>query len=138
ELIRKGEDKLKTEPGLLDERAKAMQPGDLATLIYTSGTTGDPKGVMLTQDNFVSNVKAAVGEIGCGPDDTFLSFLPLSHSFERMGGYYTPIFAGSVIAYAESVDKVRDNLPEVRPTIMCSVPRLYEKIYAGLKEMILK
>ncbi len=138
ELIQKGEERLKAEPGVLDGRVGAAKEEDLCSLIYTSGTTGDPKGVMLSHKNFLSNVKAAVGFIGCGPDDLFLSFLPLSHVFERMGGYYTPILAGSQIAYAESIDKVRDNLGEVRPTIMCSVPRLYEKMYAGVKEKALK
>jgi len=138
ELRAKGREKLAAEANILDERAKVITEDDHATFIYTSGTTGDPKGVILTHKNFISNAKAAVSLIGCGPDDVFLSFLPLSHSFERMAGYYIPVLGGSTIAYAESVDKVRDNLPEVRPTIMSSVPRLYEKIYAGLREKVLK
>jgi long-chain acyl-CoA synthetase len=138
ELRAKGAEKLRAEPKLLEERRKAVKADDPASFIYTSGTTGDPKGVVLTHRNFVSNALTVVGLIRCTPEDIFLSFLPLSHSFERMGGYYAVLAGGGVIAYAESVDKVRDNLPEVRPTIMCSVPRLYEKIYAGLRELVLK
>ncbi|MBN2810056.1 MAG: long-chain fatty acid--CoA ligase [Deltaproteobacteria bacterium] len=101
----------------------------LATLIYTSGTTGDPKGVMLTHDNFISNVIAASRCVQVDNSDIFLSHLPLSHVFERMAGHYLPIYNGAVIAYAESIEKVSQNMGEVHPTIMISVPRLFEKIY---------
>jgi long-chain acyl-CoA synthetase len=138
DLIAKGEAKLKEDASLLEARAKTLTKDSIASIIYTSGTTGDPKGVVLTHENFASNVKAAVDLVGCGPEDVFLSFLPLSHSFERMAGHFLPIYAGALIAYAESIDKVRANLPEVRPTIMCSVPRLYEKIFAGIQENVLK
>ncbi len=138
ELIGLGRERLRREPGVIEARRRAVAPDHLASLIYTSGTTGDPKGVMLTHANFVSNVKATLAAVAIGPEDTFLSFLPLSHSFERTVGYYIPIYAGARIAYAESVDKVRDNLPEVRPTILCSVPRLYEKMYAGIRENVRK
>lgn len=113
--------------------ALAVQPDDLATLIYTSGTTGTPKGVMLTHDNFYSNVAAASQVVPLGAEDVALSFLPLSHVFERMGAYL--FFANGVsIAYAESIDTVPANLLEVRPTYMMSVPRLYEKMYARVLE----
>lgn len=102
---------------------------DLATLIYTSGTTGDPKGVMLTHKNFISNVKACSKCVRVDSTDIFLSHLPLSHVLERMSGYYMPVYNGSVIAYAESIDQVSHNMTEVHPTIMISVPRLFEKIY---------
>lgn len=109
--------------------ADAVQPGDLATLIYTSGTTGPPKGVMLTHDNIHSNVAGTRVKIPFGGDDVSLSFLPLSHIFQRMGDYM--MFAtGTSIAYAENFDRVPVNIQEVRPTIVLSVPRLYEKIYA--------
>src|SRR5690606_16067585 len=78
-------------------------PDDLAAIVYTSGTTGKPKGVMLTHRNVVSDVKAVLERIAPRPDDVFLSFLPLSHTFERTGGYYLPIAAGSCVAYARSV-----------------------------------
>jgi long-chain acyl-CoA synthetase len=111
-------------------RAMAVRPGDLATLIYTSGTTGDPKGVMLTHDNIYSNVMAAATAIPFAGDDVCLSFLPLSHIFERMGGHYLMFHTGTSIAYAESMDTVPINMAEVRPSIIMSVPRLYEKMYA--------
>ena len=113
--------------------ALAVSPEQLITLIYTSGTTGNPKGVMLTQDNLHSNCVATVNSMSVGPQDSALSFLPLSHIFERMGDYY--LFANGVkIMYAESIDTVPVNMSEVKPTMMMSVPRLYEKIYARVVE----
>ena len=118
-------------------RADAVRPDDLATIIYTSGTTGDPKGVMLTHDNLYSNVIAACAAIPHSTNDTCLSFLPLSHSFERTGGYYVMLEIGASVAYAESMDTVAKNLVEVRPTLVLSVPRLYEKMYARVLESAL-
>src|SRR5262249_44078770 len=115
-------------------RANAVRPDDLGTIIYTSGATGDPKGVMLTHDNLCSNTIAACAAIPNSGDDTCLSFLPLSHSFERLGGYYVMLNFGASIAYAESMDTVPKNLVEVRPTLVLSVPRLYEKMYARVLE----
>lgn len=106
-----------------------ISPTDLLTIIYTSGTTGNPKGVMLTHSNLVSNIKASSSLISISDEDVLLSFLPLCHSFERMAGYYTAMSCGATIAYAESVETVRDNLAEVKPTVMTSVPRLFERIY---------
>jgi long-chain acyl-CoA synthetase len=117
--------------------AEGVQPGDLATIIYTSGTTGDPKGVMLTHDNVFSNVRASRAVVPFAGEDICLSFLPLSHIFERMAGHYMMLDTGTSIAYAESMEKVRDNLPEVRPTLVLSVPRLYEKMYAAVLEKAL-
>src|SRR5688500_16157083 len=114
--------------------ALAVKPDDLATIIYTSGTTGDPKGVMLTHDNIYSNVSAARTVIPFTGTDVALSFLPLSHIFERMAGHYLMFSTGTTIAYAESVDTVPINMQEVRPTLVASVPRLYEKMYARVLE----
>ena len=113
--------------------ALAVQPGDLATLIYTSGTTGMPKGVMLTHDNLHSNVRTALTVLPFTLEDVALSFLPLSHVFERTCDY---LFwtAGVSIAYAESIDTVPFNMSEVGPTTCMSVPRLYEKMYARVLE----
>jgi long-chain acyl-CoA synthetase len=112
-----------------------VSPEDLATLIYTSGTTGEPKGVMLTHRNLVSNLKAACAPLDLGPGDVALSFLPLSHIFERILDY--AYFAhGAQIAYAEHIDRVSDNLLEVRPTVMGAVPRFYEKVYSRIREAV--
>ncbi|MGY8635922.1 AMP-dependent synthetase/ligase [Bradyrhizobium sp. 14AA] len=108
----------------------AVKPDDLAAIVYTSGTTGRPKGVMLSHDNIVANVKAIAHRIKAEPDDVFLSFLPLSHTFERTGGYYYPIAAGACVAYARSVPQLAEDLRHVRPTVLISVPRIYERVYA--------
>ena len=117
-------------------KAEALRaaPDDVATVIYTSGTTGDPKGVMLTHDNIWSNVTSVLTVFSVGPTDATLSFLPLSHIFERMAGHYLMFYAGATIHYAESVDTVPANLMEIRPTIVTSVPRLYEKMFARVLE----
>ncbi len=119
-----------------DHRADALRvkPNDLATIIYTSGTTGEPKGVALTHDNIFANVEAARAVVDFRGSDVGLSFLPLSHIFERMAGHYLMFATGTSIAYAESIDSVPQNMLEVRPTIMVSVPRLYEKMYARVLE----
>ncbi|WP_370135713.1 MULTISPECIES: AMP-dependent synthetase/ligase [unclassified Bradyrhizobium] len=107
-----------------------VEPGDLAAIVYTSGTTGRPKGVMLSHGNIVANVKAVARRIAAVPNDVFLSFLPLSHTFERTGGYYYPIAAGACVAYARSVSQLGEDLKIIRPTVLVSVPRIYERIYA--------
>jgi long-chain acyl-CoA synthetase len=113
--------------------ALGVKPDHLATLIYTSGTTGEPKGVMLTHYNIWSNVQACLQMIPIGGGDECLSMLPLSHSYERMVDY-TLFQAGVIINYAESFDTVAANLQEVKPTVVLSVPRLYEKVYARVLE----
>jgi long-chain acyl-CoA synthetase len=118
------------------ESAAQVKPSDLATIIYTSGTTGDPKGVMLTHSNIVFNVKASTAAFdGLDQRDVALSFLPLCHIFERMAEYLM-LHHGVTIAYAEGVDQVVANMAEVRPTLMCSVPRFYEKVHVRVREKV--
>ena len=121
-----------------DWRASALEvvEDDLATLIYTSGTTGEPKGVMLSHGNIASNVTTSVALFSFTAEDECLSFLPLSHIFERMFGHYCMFHAGVVINYAESVDTVPADMQEIRPHLMASVPRLYEKIYARVLDNV--
>ena len=115
---------------------EGVTPEDLSALIYTSGTTGHPKGVMLTHGNICSNVKAALVRIPFGPGDHHLSFLPLCHSFERTCGFVAVLAAGARITYAESVDAVNRNLTEVRPTVLISVPRLFEKVFNTISKSV--
>jgi long-chain acyl-CoA synthetase len=137
ELRAKGREALDADRDAVRRRAGEVTKDDLATLIYTSGTTGDPKGVMLTHGNLVHNILAAEKVFPqVNHEWTALSFLPLCHSFERTAGHNFMIYTGVTIAYAESVEKVPENMLEVRPTIMCSVPRLYEKMYARVNEKV--
>ncbi len=133
DLVARGRAALAKYPRWREEALEAS-PDDLATLIYTSGTTGDPKGVMLTHGNLTSNVIGGLEYLDLRTEDSCLSFLPLSHVFERMAGHYCMWQSGAVITYAQSVDTVSADLVEVRPTVVLSVPRLYEKIYAKVVE----
>ncbi|MBZ8142605.1 long-chain fatty acid--CoA ligase [Rubrivivax gelatinosus] len=114
----------------------APEAEDLAALVYTSGTTGKPKGVMLTHHNVIANVKAVLARIAPRPDDVFLSFLPLSHTFERTAGYYLPIAAGAAVAFARSTQHLPEDLKAVRPTLLISVPRIYERVFTRLQTML--
>ncbi|MCX8159770.1 MAG: long-chain fatty acid--CoA ligase [Candidatus Saccharicenans sp.] len=131
-----GEKLNRQNPGEFEKIAEAIGPDDLATIIYTSGTTGVPKGAMLSHYNLVSNVQALRSVIEFTEKDTALSFLPLSHVLERMCTFAW-IYVGATIAYAESVDTVAQNLVEARPTIMVSVPRLFDKFYARVIDNVL-
>lgn len=108
----------------------------VATIVYTSGTTGRPKGVELTHRNILWNASAAIDRVSAHPEDTFLSFLPLSHTFERTVGYYLPIMAGSSVAYARGIETLSDDILTVRPTVLISVPRLFEKVYMKIQDSL--
>jgi long-chain acyl-CoA synthetase len=132
ELESAGE-KLKSDnPNLIKDLTQAIEPNDIATLIYTSGTTGEPKGVMLSHTNLISNIIDAGEKYSFSEKDKPLSVLPLSHVFERTG-MYLYILNGMCVHYAESIEKVADNLLELSPTIFVGVPRIFEKVYAKAK-----
>lgn len=132
-----------SHPILPEERAQVEQiidqikPADLMTIIYTSGTTGEPKGVMLTHGNILFNTYYSEKHVNrVSPNDVLLSFLPLSHVFERTVGYYLTLSKGAHMVFAESIEKVPENMYEVKPTIMISVPRLFEKIHSRIYETV--
>ena len=104
----------------------------LASIIYTSGTTGPPKGVMLTHANILKNAQAAATVADIGEDDLFLSFLPLSHSFERTAGYYMTMLVGATVAFSRSLQQIKSDLQDIKPTVLISVPRLYEQMHDRL------
>ena len=127
-LEESGRERARNHPAAFEAYLKAVRLTDLATIIYTSGTTGEPKGVMLTHANFVSNVLTITAGLPIGPTDIALSVLPLSHIFERTG-FYIFCYSGVSVYYTASFDQVGENLREVKPTVMTAVPRLFEKVY---------
>jgi long-chain acyl-CoA synthetase len=137
EVMARGKTIADKNPDLFEKRALAVKPDDMASIIYTSGTTGTPKGVMLTHGNFVSNSKALDAVTEFAAKDVILSFLPLSHVLERMTTF-SFLYKGASIYYAESIETVAENLLEARPTIMISVPRLFDKIYAKVMDNVLE
>ncbi len=121
----------------IEEQIDQITQNDIITVIYTSGTTGPPKGVLLTQRNIMINAEYGAKQLGMPQrDETTLSFLPLSHVLERTGGYYVTLMHGNHIAFAENPAAVLENMLEVRPTSMVSVPRLFEKIYSRVYESV--
>ncbi len=116
----------------------SLAPEALAAIVYTSGTTGRPKGVMLSHGNVVSNVLAVLQCVGAAPDDLYLSFLPLSHTFERTAGYYLPVASGGTVAFARSIAYLGEDMRAVRPTVLISVPRVYERAYLRIQETLAK
>jgi long-chain acyl-CoA synthetase len=119
-------------PDEFDQRLEKVDPEDLSSIVYTSGTTGNPKGVMLSHRNLMSNVSTVSTRVNINDTDNVLSFLPLSHVLERMSGYYGSIYNGCTIAHAGSMDTLVDDIGVIKPEWMVSVPRLYEKIHAGV------
>ena len=132
ELREKGKSYGKSNENWYHESIDNIGLMDVMTIIYTSGTTGEPKGVLLTHNNLLSNIEGVLEVIPLDENDKFLSFLPLSHVFERMGGNFLPYYIGATVAFAESIEKVADNMGEVHPTVMTSVPRLYEKMHTKI------
>ena len=130
QLQKMGEEHRKFSPGLFVEMNSRVKEYDLCTIIYTSGTTGEPKGVLLTHHNIVSNVLSVLEVIEVTHNEVFLSFLPLCHIFERMAGFYLGLASGSQVAFAQSIETVPQNMVEVRPTLMTAVPRLFERFHA--------
>jgi long-chain acyl-CoA synthetase len=134
--VRSVDDWIPAESGPL--RDDDSDSGELATIVYTSGTTGRPKGVMLSHWNILYNCEGALDIVQILPDDLLLSFLPLSHTFERTVGYYIPMMVGATVAYARSIPQLAEDLQTIRPTLLISVPRIYERVYnkvqAGLAE----
>jgi long-chain acyl-CoA synthetase len=116
--------------------APPCESGELASIIYTSGTTGKPKGVMLSHNNMLSNTHGALGTFVVRSDDVMLSFLPLSHTFERTCGYYLQVMTGATVAYARSIPQLSEDLQIIKPTILISVPRIYERINAAIKSKL--
>ena len=133
QLEEKGRDLEQREPGYIQRSVAQTKPDDLATIIYTSGTTGEPKGVMLTHSNLVSNLIDSSGHHDFGEHDTALSVLPLSHVFERQA-MYMYLHKGMAVYFAESLQTIGPNLREVRPTVLVGVPRIFEKIYQRIRE----
>lgn len=113
-------------------------PHDLATIVYTSGTTGPSKGVMLSHQNLLFDAHSGMASIPVYPDDLFLSFLPLSHTLERTAGYLIPMMSGACVAFARSITDLADDLQTIQPTIMISVPRIFERVYMRLQEQLEK
>lgn len=136
QVLEKGKEIFEESPDLFDKAASLAKPDTLASILYTSGTTGVPKGVMLTHNNFISNVKGVTDVIEFSNKDTVLSWLPLSHSFERIATY-TYLYKGCSIAYAEDMLTVGQNMLEVQPTVVIGVPRLFEKVYSAVMDNVL-
>ena len=124
-------EELAEHPTVLEDRAHAIHPDDLATIVYTSGTTGRPKGAMLTHGNIVANIDSITRVVPIGPDDRFLSFLPLSHIAERTVSDFGEVLAGGETWFAESLASVQEDLQACRPTIFFAVPRVWEKFREG-------
>ena len=127
---------IKEKPDYLAQSIEKVDTDSWATIIYTSGTTGEPKGAILTHRNFLFNVEDSSSVVDVYSEDLFLSFLPLSHVLERMAGHFLSCYNGAAVAYAESIDTVAENMGEVKPSVMVSVPRLYEKIYGRVIEAV--
>lgn len=117
-------------------KKRQADPNSLASIVYTSGTTGRPKGVMLSHMNMLSIAHGSLTVVDCYQQDSFLSFLPLSHTLERTAGYYLPMMAGSCVSFARSIPQLAEDLQQVRPTAIIAVPRIFERVYARVQEQL--
>ena len=117
-------------------RRHAADADALASIVYTSGTTGRPKGVMLSHRNMLSVAHGSLTLIDCYQEDVFLSFLPLSHTLERTGGYYLPVMTGASVAYARSIAQLAEDLQNIRPTVLVAVPRIFERVYGRISDQM--
>ncbi len=132
-----GSNRVVSTPGWLPENSGELardlsEPEELASIVYTSGTTGRPKGVMLSHTNLISNSYAGLRSIVVAPDDVLLSFLPLSHALERTVGYYAPLMAGARVAFTRSIQDLAEDMMDIRPTVLITVPRIFERIFSEL------
>ncbi|MDD5613249.1 MAG: AMP-binding protein, partial [Gallionella sp.] len=137
-LVNRSESRLCSMAEFLPTEAVLQPPpptksDELASIIYTSGTTGKPKGVMLSHTNMLSNAHACLDTFTVNGDDLFLSFLPLSHTFERTLGYYLTVMTGSTVAFARSIPTLAEDLQTIRPSLLISVPRIYERVYGAIR-----
>ncbi|MCM8856648.1 MAG: long-chain fatty acid--CoA ligase [Candidatus Thiodiazotropha sp.] len=117
-------------------KKRRADPNSLASIVYTSGTTGRPKGVMLSHKNMLSIAHGSLTVVDCYQQDSFLSFLPLSHTLERTGGYYLPMMAGSSVSFARSIPQLVEDLQKIRPTAIIAVPRIFERVYARVQDQL--
>ncbi|PID60876.1 MAG: long-chain acyl-CoA synthetase [Ignavibacteriae bacterium] len=136
QIIAKGKIYKEEHKNHFQTQIELANENDLATIIYTSGTTGEPKGVMLTNKNIISNIFSSLQALHVTDEDTFLSFLPLSHIFERMAGYYLALACGATVIFAEGIEKIAMNMTEMKPTVMTAVPRLFERMYSKIKRNV--
>ncbi len=135
-VIGEGRRRRQKQRSFFDDSIKEIDPEDICSLVYTSGTTGEPKGVMLHHKGFVTDIVYSEAVLNLYSDDVFLSFLPLSHLYERLAGHWCPMYRGATIHYAQSIDTVVEDIADARPTVMVSVPRLYEKIASRVQEQV--
>jgi long-chain acyl-CoA synthetase len=136
QILQAGATHRQKHPDFYRNNLESIDPKETCSIVYTSGTTGDPKGVMLHHHGFVLDLINSEAVFRLYPEDVFLSFLPLSHLYERLGGHWCPLYRGATIGYAEDISTVIDDIQQIHPTVMVSVPRLYEKISSAVMEQV--
>ena len=136
ELVTKGKSYSKENPSLFQDEMEKIDPKDICTYVYTSGTTGNPKGVMLFHKGFIDEIISSESRLNLDENEVFLSFLPLSHLYERVAGHWTPMYRSNTIFYAQSIETVVDDIAIAKPTVIVSVPRLFEKIAAKVIDQV--